>query len=134
MNFGQAVACGFSNYFVFSGRASRPEFWLWVLFAIIGAIVTNLLDGAFFVYHGEISPLNSPLSNIFTVMALLPSVSVAIRRLHDIDQTGWWMLLALTGIGIVVLLYWQSLEGTEGQNRFGPDPLAPQRPLPHRAT
>ena len=122
MNFGQAIALGFSKYLDFTGRASRPEFWFWVLFAVIGAIVTNALDAAFVVYHHGISPLNSPLSNIFTIVALLPSLAVAIRRLHDVDRTGWWMLLVFTGIGIIALLYWQSQAGTPDHNRFGPNP------------
>jgi uncharacterized membrane protein YhaH (DUF805 family) len=127
MNFSQAIVSGFSNCFDFGGRASRPEFWFWVLFAVIGAIVTNALDAAFFVYHPGISPLNSPLSNIFTILALLPSLAVATRRLHDVDRTGWWMLLVFAGIGIFLLLYWQAQEGTRGQNRFGPNPAAPKR-------
>ena len=122
MSFGRAIALGFSKYLDFTGRASRSEFWFWVLFAVIGAIVTNTLDAAIFVYHNSVSPLNSPLSNIFTVVALLPSLAVATRRLHDVDRTGWWMLLVFTGIGIIALLYWQGQEGTPNQNRFGPNP------------
>jgi uncharacterized membrane protein YhaH (DUF805 family) len=122
MNFTQAIAFGFLNCLDFRGRASRPEFWFWVLFAVIGAIATNTLGAAIFVYHHGLSPLNSPLSNIFTLVALLPSLAVATRRLHDVDRTGWWMLLVFTGIGIAVLLYWQSQEGTPDRNRFGPNP------------
>jgi uncharacterized membrane protein YhaH (DUF805 family) len=59
MNFGQAIALGFSKYLDFTGRASRSEFWFWVLFAVIGAITTNTLDAAIFVYHNGVSPLNS---------------------------------------------------------------------------
>ena len=93
MNFTQAIVFGFLNCLDFRGRASRPEFWFWVLFSVIGAIATNTLDAAIFVYHHGLSPLNSPLSNIFTLVALLPSLAVATRRLHDVDRTGWWMLL-----------------------------------------
>jgi len=122
MSFGQAIASGFSNYANFSGRASWPEFWFWVLFAALGAIVTNIIDAAIFVYHPGVSPLNSPLSNIFTIIALLPSLAVATRRLHDVERTGWWMLLLFTGVGIFVLIYWLYQDGTSGPNRFGPDP------------
>lgn len=124
MSFGEAVASGFSNYAAFFGRACKAEFWFWVLFAVLGAISANVIDAAVFVYHNGISPLNSPLSSIFTLVALLPSLAVAIRRLHDIDRSGWWLLLAPTGIGIVVLLYWCSLEGTPDPNRFGVTPIA----------
>jgi uncharacterized membrane protein YhaH (DUF805 family) len=122
MSFGQAIASGFSNYANFSGRASWPEFWFWVLFAAFGAIVTNIIDAAIFVYHPGVSPLNSPLSNLFTLVALLPSLAVAVRRLHDIELTGWWILLLITGVGILVLIYWLYQEGTPGPNRFGADP------------
>ncbi len=122
MSFGQAIASGFSNYTAFSGRASQSEFWFWVLFAIMGAISANIIDSAIFVYHAGVSPLNSPLNNIFTAVALLPSLAVAARRLHDADRTGWWLLLVVTGIGIIVLLYWLGQEGTPGANRFGANP------------
>ncbi len=46
-----------------------------------------------------------------------------MRRLHDIDRTGWWMLLALTGVGLLLLIYWYCKKGTPGPNRFGPDPF-----------
>ena len=53
----------------------------------------------------------------------LPSIAVSVRRLHDIDRTGWWMLIAFTGVGLILLLIWDCIKGTRGANRFGPDPL-----------
>jgi uncharacterized membrane protein YhaH (DUF805 family) len=129
MSFTQAIASGFSNYATFSGRASHSEFWFWLLFAMIGAISANIVDTAVFVYHNGISPLNSPLNSIFTLIMLSPSLAVATRRLHDIDRTGWWMLLVPTGI----VLYWLSQEGTSGANRFGTDPRMPRHLRPTRA-
>jgi len=133
-SFGQAIASGFSNYTNFSGRASQSEYWSWVLFAALGMIVTWILDAAIFVRVSEkpllgefvsgISPLYSPINFVFVVALLLPSLAIAVRRLHDVDRTGWWMLLSFTGIGIVLLLYWQRQEGTSGSNKFGRDPLA----------
>ena len=124
MTFVQAVALGFANCVNFSGRAVRAEFWLWFLFAALGAIITNIIDAAVFVYHPGMSPLNSPLSNLFTLVALLPSLAVAIRRLHDVDRTGWWMLVVPTGIGICLLLWWQAQVSTPCRNKFGPCPAA----------
>jgi uncharacterized membrane protein YhaH (DUF805 family) len=125
MNFPEAIASGFSNYLNFFGRAANSEYWFWVLFAALGMVATELLDAAIFVYHPGVSPagpspLNSPLNFIFTLVVLLPSLAVAVRRLHDIDRTGWWMLLVFTGAGILLLLFWQSQESTSGANRFGP--------------
>jgi uncharacterized membrane protein YhaH (DUF805 family) len=121
MNFGQAIASGFSKYVTFSGRAIRSEYWLWVLFTVIGGLATGILDGAMFPSSG---PTGSPLNGIFELVTFLPTFAVNVRRLHDIDRTGWWLLLVFTGIGIFWLIYWDCKRGTPGPNRFGPDPFA----------
>jgi uncharacterized membrane protein YhaH (DUF805 family) len=66
---------------------------------------------------------------VVSLALLLPSIAVAIRRLHDLDRTGWWLLLAFTGIGAIVLLVWDCMKGTTGSNRFGADPLGPDADL-----
>jgi uncharacterized membrane protein YhaH (DUF805 family) len=120
MNFVQAIKSGFSNYVTFSGRAPRSEYWYWVLFAVIGALVTKAVDAAIFGFDAGASPLNG----IFELAIFLPGLAVSARRLHDIDRTAWWLLIALTGIGGILLLVWDCFKGTPGPNRFGPDPLA----------
>jgi uncharacterized membrane protein YhaH (DUF805 family) len=119
MNFGQAIKSGFSNYVTFSGRACRSEYWFWVLFSVIAALVTKAIDTAIFGYN----PSASPLNGIFELVTFLPSLAVSARRLHDIDRTAWWLLIALTGIGAILLVVWYCFKGTPGPNRFGPDPL-----------
>jgi len=119
MNFQEAIQSGFRNYVTFSGRAPRSEFWYWVLFEVLVSIVASILDVAIFPLN-DISPLNA----IASLLLFLPSLAVSIRRLHDIDRTGWWVLISLTVIGIVLLIIWNCLRGTIGPNRFGPDPLA----------
>jgi uncharacterized membrane protein YhaH (DUF805 family) len=119
MNFWQAIWSGFYNYVKFSGRAVRSEYWFWALFTVIGGLATGSLDYAIFP-----DATGSPLNGIFELITFLPSLGMAIRRLHDIDRTGWWLLIALTIIGIFVLLYWACKRGTPGANRFGPDPQA----------
>lgn len=119
MNFWQAISSGFYNYVKFSGRAMRSEYWYWVLFTVIGGLVTGTLDYAIFPDAN-----GSPLNGIFDLITFLPSLGLAIRRLHDIDRTGWWVLIALTVIGFFLLLYWACKKGTPGPNRFGPDPFA----------
>jgi uncharacterized membrane protein YhaH (DUF805 family) len=119
MNFQQAIASGFRNYATFSGRACRSEYWYWVLLAVIGGIATGVIDRALFS-ESEVSPLNS----LFNLALFLPSLAVGIRRLHDIDRTGWWWLIALTVVGLILLVIWACVKGTAGPNRFGPDPLA----------
>jgi len=115
MNFTQAIQSGFGNYVTFSGRAPRSEYWYWALFTFVAQIVANVLDAG--IGMGLVSGLLS-------LALLLPSIAVGVRRLHDIDRTGWWLLIAFTGIGIILLIVWACIKGTEGANRFGPDPLA----------
>lgn len=121
MNFTQAINSGFNQYAGFSGRASRSEFWYWVLFSILVGIVASVLDMLLFGY--VIAQHYGPLNLIANLALLVPSLAVGSRRLHDTDRTGWWQLIALTGIGTLVLLVWWCFRGTEGPNRFGPDPL-----------
>jgi uncharacterized membrane protein YhaH (DUF805 family) len=118
MDFWQAITSGFKNYVGFSGRACRSEYWYWVLAMIILSIITGIIDYAAFG-DSEYGPVNS----IFALATFLPSLAMAFRRLHDIDRTAWWWLIAFTIIGIFLLLYWACVKGTSGPNRFGPDPL-----------
>jgi uncharacterized membrane protein YhaH (DUF805 family) len=120
VNFGRAIASGFSNYVTFSGRAFRSEYWLWILFTVIGGLATSMLDTA--IFAGD-SPTASPLSGIFELVTFLPTLALGVRRLHDIGRTGWWLLIVFTIVGIFVLTYWHCKKGTAGPNRFGPDPL-----------
>ena len=119
MNFTQAIASGFRNYANSSGRASRSEYWYWTLFSLIIDIVAWLLDTAIF-------PGNAwgPISIAASLWLLLPSVAVSMRRLHDINRTGYWVLLIFTIVGIILLMYWSLLKGSDGDNDYGPDPLA----------
>jgi uncharacterized membrane protein YhaH (DUF805 family) len=119
MNFVQAISSGFRNYFNFSGRASRSEFWYFVLFvALVAGGVAQIADLLLF---GD----GLPVVRAITELALLvPGISVNVRRLHDIDRTGWWYLVVLTGIGAILLIVWACKKGTAGKNRFGEDPLA----------
>ncbi len=113
MNFTQAVSSGFSNYVNFSGRAIRSEYWYWILFIILGDIVTSIIDWAIGT---------QVTTSLFGLATLLPNIAVAIRRLHDLDRTGWWILLSLIPIvGWIILLIWYCTRGTVGPNRFGPD-------------
>ena len=104
---------------VFSGRASRSEFWYWILFTALGSIATNILDAVVFQTKD-----NQLFSSIFSLFILLPSLSVEIRRLHDVDRSGWWWWINLTIIGAIFpLLVWKCRKGTSGPNRFGDDPF-----------
>ena len=119
MNFTQAITSGFQNYVNFSGRAARSEFWFWTLFSFLATAAAGIIDMVAFA-NAAVSPLN-----ILVSLALfLPGLAVSVRRLHDLDRTGWWLLLVFTVIGVILLLVWDCMKGTTGPNRFGPDPLA----------
>lgn len=116
MDFMTAVKTCFSKYFTIQGRAQRSEYWWYALFTIIVAIIATLID----------SMIGVPIFYlIFALGTLAPSICVAIRRIHDKDKSGWWLLIGLVPIiGALYLLYMFVTRGTEGDNRFGPDPLA----------
>jgi uncharacterized membrane protein YhaH (DUF805 family) len=115
MGFGQAISSGFSNYVNFSGRSCRSEYWFWVLFVLIADIVAIAIDAAI----GK-----QIISSLFGLAVLLPGLAVTVRRLHDLDRTGWWIFLGLIPlVGAIILIIWFCSRGTDGPNRFGPDPL-----------
>ena len=121
MNFFEAITSGFRNYVNFSGRAIRSEFWYWTLFCVVVAIVLGLIDQR--LNPGTRLGAFSFVEILVWLALILPSLAVSVRRLHDIDRTGWWVLLNLTTIGTLVLIYWACLRGTVSANRFGPDPM-----------
>ena len=118
MNFVQAIRSGFTNYFNFSGRACRSEYWFWVLFLVLADIAVDIADSLIF---GDAT--YAPINLIFNLGVAIPGTAVSVRRLHDIDKTGWWSLLLLTVVGLFVLIYWALKPGDEGENRFGHNPL-----------
>ena len=104
MTFGEAINSCFAKYATFDGRASRSEFWWWCLF-------TFLASAAFGI-------LSQKLAGVFSLLVLLPSLAVAVRRLHDTDRSGWFLLLWLVPvIGWIVLIVFAVQEAKE-PNRF----------------
>jgi len=130
MDFMTAVKTCFSKYVTFSGRAQRSEFWWFALFTIVVNFILTIVDSTLFgtVTTGAGSfqaQTDMPfLSGIFGLAVFLPSISVAVRRLHDTDRSGWWWWLILIPlIGFIVLIVFYATRGTAGANRFGNDPL-----------
>ena len=135
MGFADAVKTCFGKYVTFSGRAARSEFWWFVLFFYAAFFVLMTVDLALF---GETTTATTetsasvssetqfaPLSSLFVLGVLLPYISVAVRRLHDTDRSGWWYWIGLVPlIGLILLIVWFASKGTPGQNRFGEDPLS----------
>jgi uncharacterized membrane protein YhaH (DUF805 family) len=130
MTFGQSIKTCFSKYVTFSGRAQRSEFWWWVLFVFVADILLSWVDIAMFgttqVGPGSIAgQTDTPVfSGLFGLAVFLPGLAVSVRRLHDLDKSGWWILIFLILIiGWIILIVWYATEGTRGPNRFGADPL-----------
>ncbi|MCX5478508.1 DUF805 domain-containing protein [Kaistia geumhonensis] len=118
MDMSTAVRTVFSKYVTFSGRASRPEFWWWVLFTIIVAIVAYVIDYALGWRSEDYGA--GPISGLWSLATLLPNLAVTVRRLHDTDRSGWWYFIILIPlIGALILLYWMIKRSDPGTNRFG---------------
>jgi uncharacterized membrane protein YhaH (DUF805 family) len=112
MNWFLHVVC--DNYANFRGRARRQEYWMFVLFNLLNLFAAAALS---IQSHSMVVVL------VYHLVLMVPSLAVGVRRLHDTDRSGWWMLLALIPlIGGIVLLVFMCLEGTRGPNRFGADP------------
>jgi uncharacterized membrane protein YhaH (DUF805 family) len=115
MTFTEAVKSGFDHYVKFDGRASRPAYWWWFLFTILVAVAASIIDAAIGSF--------GVISGIAGLALLLPGLSVAIRRLHDTDHSGWWVLIGLIPIiGFIVLLVFYLRQSDLGENRYGPPP------------
>ena len=100
-----------TNYANFSGRARRKEFWFFMLFCVILGIVAEVIDTVL-----GTKPLVNSLLNL---ALLVPSLAVGARRLHDVGRSGWWQLLTLTVIGILVLIWWWATETKQQNNEYG---------------
>jgi uncharacterized membrane protein YhaH (DUF805 family) len=99
------------QYVVFSGRSRRKEFWFFMLISCLIGIFSSLID--------LILGTGTWVSDISSLIFLLPSIAVGTRRLHDINRSGWWQLIALTGIGLIVLIIWWSTATRPEPNAHG---------------
>ncbi len=114
MDFKTAIeTCLLKKYKDFSGRASRSEYWYFFLFYILVNIVLNI---AIAILPPTIAML---LMAVVMFGFILPTLAVAVRRLHDIDKSGWFLLLSIIPLINLVLLYFFMKKGSEGANRFG---------------
>lgn len=111
------------KYAVFSGRARRKEHWYFVLFSIIISIPLLVIDIITGSFNFELNV--GLLSGIYSVAMIIPSIAVAVRRLHDTDRSGWWLLIIVVPlIGFIVLLIFTLNDSDSGDNRFGSNPKA----------
>lgn len=124
----------YRRYFEFSGRSRRMEYWMFTLFGIlVNAAITVVLGrtaytsmGSFVWFDTRLNAVGDVVSGLFALFSLIPSLAVLVRRLHDVDRSGWWLLLVFLPIlGWFALFIFTCLDGTRGPNRFGLDPKNP---------
>ena len=113
MTFSESVSTCLKKYFVFSGRASRSEYWWFQLIVSPSYFISTFLENEISYFFLGI-----------TLFTLIPAISVGVRRLHDTNRSGFFLLISfIPFIGGIVLLFLLIPEGTKGKNRFGPDTL-----------
>lgn len=143
MGFGAAISSGFRNYVGFSGRATRSEFWWWILFINLVSLVLYIIDSAAGLHitqnvdwnidmNGTPQIITVPgmplLSQLWSLAVLLPTIAMTMRRYHDAGHSGWWVLwnFLLTFVccaGAIIALVF-ALQRSQGDNKYGPAPAA----------
>ena len=112
-----------SNYVGFRGRATRTEYWMFVLASLIVSIVVGIVGRVLGLTIGEGIGATNILSLVYTLAVLLPSIAVMVRRFHDAGYSGWMALLILIPlIGLIAVIVFMILPSQRGDNRHGPDP------------
>ncbi len=120
MSFNDAVTnCLINNYIGFNGRASRSEYWFWILFTFVASFITGIIDGFVFGWEWE-DPVW--ISNVLGLIFFLPGLAVNVRRLHDVGKSGWWLLSSILILPILLLIYWAIIEGDANPNEYGEVP------------
>lgn len=108
-----------TQYADFDGRARRTEFWMFTLVSAVISIVLSLVDGAL----GTNGAGFGLLGGLYSLAVLIPSLAVSVRRLHDTDRSGWWVLIGLVPlVGAIVLIVFFATDGSPVVNAHGPNP------------
>ncbi len=126
------------RYAEFDGRSRRREYWMFYLFTLLLGMAFGLIVGIIALATYSLGMSETAMMTIIlpfyfiggllSLALIIPSLAVSIRRMHDQDKSGWWILIALVPfVGGIVLLVFLCLDGTPGPNRFGPDPKAGER-------
>ena len=114
MNFGEAISDGFSKYATFSGRSSRSAYWWWILFYVLVLIGASIIDAAV---------KSQAIAGLAWLAFFIPNLAVLVRRLHDTDRTGWWVLIGLIPlVGVIILIVFACTDsGAPNTYGNGPD-------------
>jgi uncharacterized membrane protein YhaH (DUF805 family) len=116
------------KYASFEGRARRREYWWFEVFTALVITGLTIVDAMIFGMDTIVEYSLGPLGALAALVFFLPNLAVSVRRLHDRDKSGWWLLISILPlIGFIFLFYQYVSSGTPGDNRFGPDPKAGER-------
>ena len=130
ISFPNAIRLGFQHYVDFKGQSSRAEYWWFALFIVVGDIITTAIDT---IVLGTDLGGTGLLAAVWGLATLIPSLAIGVRRLHDINKSGWWLLLwFVLVIGWIVMIVWAIKRGDEGPNKYGPDPRQAPSPQLYR--
>lgn len=131
MSFTNAVKAYFLKWNDFRSRSSRSEYWWATLFVTLAGFPLGFIVGFVIGFLSVTAGFSeTTMENVLAIVILpvqifiiISSTCLVIRRLHDVDRSGWWYLIIFTIVGMIPLLIWYCTKGTEGDNRFGKDPL-----------
>ena len=118
MDFVTAITTCLGKYATFKGRASRAEFWYWTLFTWLLSVAAMFVDSALGGGMAAAEPGMQLVSSLVILVIWVPTMAVSVRRLHDVNRSGWWFLLVFTVLGGVLLLYWFAMPGKDAGNRY----------------
>ena len=135
MSFSNAVKAYFLKWNDFRTRSSRSEYWWATIFVVLASYPVGGVIGGLIGFTFALVGFSESATLIALLIAMLPvqlfiitaSTCLVIRRLHDVDRSGWWYLIIFTIVGTIPLFIWYCTKGTEGDNRFGKDPLQQQQ-------
>ena len=116
MDIQDSIKTCLTKFATFDGRASRSEYWWFQLFYVIVVIIAVILDGV--LVGGNLEAAGA-LEIVSQLILILPSLAVTARRLHDVDRSGWWMLVGITIVGLIPLIIWFLAPGTSKKNKYG---------------
>ena len=111
MNFTESIQTCYKKFFDFSGRASKSEYWWFQLYGII-------IYGLLFVFQGDLALVLS----ILTIVTIIPIWAASVRRLHDTDKSGWFVLISIIPFIGLIIIFLLIADGSKGKNKFGPKP------------
>jgi uncharacterized membrane protein YhaH (DUF805 family) len=123
------------NYANFEGRARRKEYWMYVLAEFVLILALCIVGGIFYMISSTLGSLIFGILSLLSLALIIPGLAVTVRRLHDTNKSGWFILVALIPfVGGLYLLYLEILEGDKGPNQYGPDPKALENETNHPFT